>query len=81
MTLHSIFLIAVAVILLVVLPIYGVISFGMWLKTTPSDRPARRGGSMGGVFLPLDRLIRPSVEHQIEAQQRIVKKDADQGGE
>ena len=46
----------------------------------------RRGGggsaALGAAFQELDRLVaRPSVEHTVEAEKRIVKSDDERGGE
>jgi hypothetical protein len=45
----------------------------------------RRGGGggagLGGAMLELDRLVRPSVEHTIEAQNQVLRREDDQGGE
>jgi hypothetical protein len=39
-------------------------------------------GAAGGVLQELDRLLaRPSVEHKIEVEQKIQKRDDDVGGE
>lgn len=85
MTLYHVFLIIVAVLLFVGLPIYGVVAAWRWLHTDPKDRPERQSGggymsnAIGGVMLELDKLARPSVEHTIEAQTHVVEDDEHDG--
>lgn len=82
MTLHQYFLIAMAVLMFVVVPIFGVASFVRWLNTKPSERPEQRGGGgglTGALMMGVDKLIRPSAEHRIEAENPIVKEDEQDG--
>jgi hypothetical protein len=88
MTLHDYFLIAVAVITFVILPIWGVVQAWRYLQLSPKERRQRRdtmresrgAAAVGSAFGVFDKIIRPSIEHQIEAQEKIVKED-EKGGE
>ncbi len=88
MTLHQYFLIALAIAIFIALPIWGVIALWMYSRLTTQEkrrrREAQRGSTsaaiIGSTFGVLDKIIRPSVEFQIEAQEKIVKED-EKGGE
>lgn len=80
-------LIALAVLMLVVLPL-GAMGYAWWYwRLPPAERRRRReaarestGGAMiGGALTALDQTIRPSAEHTIEAQQKIIKEDENDG--
>jgi hypothetical protein len=44
------------------------------------NRPRRGGGGVSGAFMELDRLTaRPSVEHVVEAQNLVLRRDDDEG--
>jgi hypothetical protein len=44
------------------------------------NRPRRSGSAMGGVLMELDRLTaRPSVEHVVEAQNLVLRREDDEG--
>jgi len=83
-TFKLIFLIVLAVVVFVVMPIWAVVGFWTWLNTKPSERPERRGGGSGGVvggmMIGVDKLIRPSAEFRVEAENPVVKED-EEGGE
>ena len=84
MDLKTIFLSIAAVAILLILPSAMVWSMVQHFRTPPSKRPG--GGSMsnsvGAGLQELDRLlVRPSVEHQIEAENRVLKREDDEGGE
>lgn len=81
MTLKQILLVIVAVVVLIGLPIGMIWSIVDHIRHPHRER---RGGSSGYVLGPaiqeLDRLIaRPSVEHIVEAENRIERRDDDQG--
>lgn len=74
-------IIAATVGVLVLLAIPAVIIFGIWsaCTTKASDRPSHT--STAAAFLSaLDRIVRPSAEHQIEEENRVVKEEDDVGG-
>lgn len=80
MSLEQYLAIAVTFLMLVVLPLG--IALEMWRTRhqKASDRPNHT--SVAASFLgALDRIIRPSVEHQIEEEDRVVKDEEDVGGE
>lgn len=84
MSLYQIYLLVVAVAMFIGLPAWGLYAAWHWLRTDPKDRPERTGGgymssAIGGAMQGVDALIRPSAEHQIEAQAPIVKEDEQDG--
>ena len=85
MTLHQIFLLTAAALMFVGLPVWGAVAAWKWLRTDPKDRAERQGGggymsnAVSGMMAGVDELIRPSVEHQIEAETPIVKEDEQDG--
>ena len=85
MTLHAVFLIIMAALTFVVVPIVLVWTFVDGMRRKSSDRP-RGGGGMSnvvaGAMLELDRLLtRPSIEHTIETEQQTLRREDDTGGE
>jgi hypothetical protein len=88
MTLREYFLIALAVVTFVIFPIWGAVQAWRYLQLSPKERRQRRdamresrgAAAMGSAFGVFDKIIRPSIEHQIEAQEKIVKED-EKGGE
>jgi hypothetical protein len=43
-------------------------------------RPRKGGGGVGGAFMELDRLTaRPSVEHVVESQNQVLRREDDEG--
>ena len=85
MTLHAVFLIIMAALTFVVVPIVLVWTFVDGMRRKSSDRP-RGGGDMSnvvaGAMLELDRLLtRPSIEHTIETEQQTLRREDDTGGE
>jgi hypothetical protein len=84
MTFHAVFLIIMAVLTFVVMPIALVWTFVDGMRRKSSDRPRGGGGIsniVGGAMLELDRFVRPSVEHTIEAEHQTLKRDDDTGGD
>jgi hypothetical protein len=83
MTFQIILLLIAAFATFVVAPIALLWTFIDGMKRKASDRPGGGGGisnAVGGAMLELDRILaRPSVEHQIEAQTPIVKREDDDG--
>jgi hypothetical protein len=81
--LYWIFWIPVAILTLVVVPIAMVVSTINYFRGRGSDRVGSRGISngIGAALQELDRIIaRPSVEHQVEAEQPVLKR-TDSGSE
>jgi hypothetical protein len=84
MTFQAIFWSIMAVLMLVVLPIVLVKSAIDHFRGRGSDRRGSGGISagIGAAMQELDRLMtRPSVEHQVEAEQRILKREDDSGSD
>jgi hypothetical protein len=84
MTLHLIFWSLLAVVVLIVVPIAMVWSMVAHLRGRGSERPGSGGVSagIGAAMQELDRIYaRPSVEHQIEAENAVLKREDDAGGE
>jgi hypothetical protein len=87
MTLHDYFLIALAVVTFVIFPIWGVVQAWRYFQLSPKERRQRRDAvresrgavAVGSAFGVFDKIIRPSIEHQIEAQEKIVKEDEKDG--
>lgn len=88
MTLHQYFLITLAIAIFIALPIWGVIALWRYSRLTPQEKHKRRDAQRGSTstamisstFGVFDKIIRPSAEFQIEAQEKIVKED-EKGGE
>ena len=83
MTFQALFWTAMAIVMLVLVPITLV-------KTTIDyfrGRGSQRAGSgsvssgMAGALQELDRLVRPSAEHKIENEQPILKREDDSGSD
>ena len=78
MQLQTIFWIAAAIIALVVVPIVMIASMVSHFRTRGSERKGSGGISsgIGAALQELDRLMsRPSVEHQLDAQDQAAKQD------
>jgi hypothetical protein len=79
MTLKSIVLVAAIIVIFVGMPAFLVWSMVDHAKN--AHRRERRGGG-GNAMIELDRLVaRPSVEHVVEAENKIAAREDDQGGE
>jgi hypothetical protein len=84
MTLYQIFLLFLAGAVFIGLPIAAVWSIVQHLRTPPSQRPPRTGvtAGFGAALQELDRLVaRPSVEHTVETEKPILKREDDQDGD
>lgn len=82
-TLRLVFWLAMALLVLVVLPIWTAINIRQHLhRKRIGDLPATRSGTaIGNVLQELDRLVaRPSAEFTVEAETPILKREDDQGG-
>jgi hypothetical protein len=82
--LQEIFWIAMAIGFLVVLPIIFVKAMIDHLRGRGSERKGTGGISAGiaGAMQELDRLVaRPSVEHKIETEMPILKREDDSGND
>jgi hypothetical protein len=83
MSFHVVLLLFIAFVTFVVAPIALLWTFIDGLRRKARDRPSGGGGisnALGGAMLELDRLLtRPSVEHQIETETPIVKREDDDG--
>ena len=84
MTFQAIFWMAMAVVMLVVVPIVFVKTTVDYFRGRGSQRQGSGGISAGiaGAMQELDRLVaRPSAEHQIETEQPILKREDDSGND
>src|SRR6185503_9220649 len=82
MTLQILFWSIMAVVVLVIVPIAMIWSVVEHLRTPASERKGSGGvsASIGAALLELDRLVaRPSVEHHVEVEHSILKRDDDNG--
>ncbi|HEX3600741.1 MAG TPA: hypothetical protein VHU84_11400 [Lacipirellulaceae bacterium] len=81
-TLQLIFWSIVAVVMLVVLPIVMVLGMVNHFRTRPSERPGSGALSagIGAAMQELDRIMaRPSIEHQVEIEQQVLRREDDSG--
>jgi hypothetical protein len=85
MSLHVIFLLLLAFLTFVVAPIWLIYAIVAGMRQRASDRPSGGGGisnMVGAAMLEVDRLFtRPSIEHTIETEQPVLKREDDAGGE
>jgi hypothetical protein len=82
MTLESIFWTIIAVLALVVIPISMIWSMIDHLRSRGSQRTGSGGISagIGAALQELDRLMtRPSVEHKIETEHQVLRREDDDG--
>jgi hypothetical protein len=83
-TLGAAFWIAMAIAMLVILPIVFVKAMIDYFRGRGSQRKASGGISSGiaGAMQELDRILaRPSVEHKIETEQPVLKREDDSGSD
>jgi hypothetical protein len=83
-TFQAIFWIGMAFVMLVILPIVFVMAMIDHFRGRGSQRKGSGGISAGiaGAMQELDRIItRPSVEHKIETEQPVLKREDDSGGD
>jgi hypothetical protein len=84
LNLHTYFILFLAVLTFIVLPIALVWTFVRGMRTKASDREGGGGGmsnAVTGAMLELDRLFtRPSIEHTIETEHPTLKREDDSGG-
>lgn len=84
MSFQVLLLLFAAFVTFVVAPIALIWTFIDGMRRKSSDRPSGGGGLsnvVGGAMLELDRLTtRPSVEHVIEAEKPLLKREDDSGG-
>jgi hypothetical protein len=84
MTAQAIFWSIAAVAVLIILPVAMLWAMLDHFRKSGSERVGSGGLSagIGAAMQELDRLMtRPSVEHQIEAEQPVLKREDDQGGD
>jgi len=84
MTLQALFWIAMAIAMLVIAPLALVKTTIDYFRGRGSQREGSGGISAGiaGAMQELDRIItRPSVEHQIETEQPVLKREDDSGND
>jgi hypothetical protein len=86
MAIEKIFWVALAVLVLVVLPIVMIVTAWQHLRAanqTASDRKRERTRvGIGNSLQELDRLVaRPSVEFTIEAERPILRREDEKGGD
>lgn len=83
MSIQDTIVLGVAILILVAVPVAMIWTIVDHVRN--SHKRERRGtgggGALGGAMLELDRLIRPSSEHTIEAQNQVLRREDDQGGE
>jgi hypothetical protein len=83
MSFQLIFWSIAAVVVLIILPVVMILSMVEHLRTRGSEKVGSGGISagIGAAMQELDRLMaRPSVEHQIEAEQHAWEREDDKGG-
>ena len=84
MALQAIFWMAMAVVMLVVVPLVFVKTTVDYFRGRGSQREGSGGISAGiaGAMQELDRLVsRPSAEHKIETEQPTLKREDDSGND
>ena len=83
MSFKLIFMVAAAVLMVVGLPVLLVL---VWMSPNRDKKGEWRGGGgissgVGAAMLELDRFVRPSAEHTIETEERVLKREDDKEGE
>jgi hypothetical protein len=83
MSLHIFILLTFAFLTFIVAPIALVLTIIDAIRHKASDRPSGGGGisnMVGAAMLEADRLLaRPSIEHQIETENPVLEREADDG--
>jgi len=83
MNLHVIVLLVIAFLTFIVAPIALVLTVIDAIRHKASDRRSGGGGisnMVGAAMLEADRLLaRPSIEHQIETENPVLEREADDG--
>ena len=81
MTLQQILAIAATLLVFIGFPL--LVGIELWRNRGKKASERRSHASTGSAaFLgAMDRIVRPSVEHQIQEENRVVKEDEDVGGE
>jgi hypothetical protein len=83
-TLQAVFWMVMAVVMLIILPIIFVKMMIDYFRGRGSQRHGSGGISAGiaGAMQELDRLVsRPSAEHKIETEHRVLKREDDSGSD
>jgi hypothetical protein len=86
MDVEKIFWLAMAVLVLIVLPIWTAMAVRQHLRAAKrgevDPKRERSRVAIGNALQELDRLVaRPAVEFKVEAEQPIVKREDDKGGD
>jgi hypothetical protein len=84
MTLQILFLLIAAFAVFIIVPIALIMSAIEHFRHKASERKSGGGGIsgfVGGAMLELDKFTRPSVEHHIETEHPILKREDDTGRE
>jgi hypothetical protein len=82
-TAKAIFWFAMAVVVVIIVPIFMVMSMRQHLREKNHSNGRRRPGGVvvGNALQELDRLVaRPSVEYTIEAERPLLKREDGRGG-
>jgi hypothetical protein len=82
-TLHILILLTLAFLIFIVAPIALVLTIIDAIRHKASDRRSGGGGisnMVGAAMMEADRLLaRPSIEHQIETENPVLEREADDG--
>jgi hypothetical protein len=84
MTFQALFWTAMAIVMLVIVPITLVKTTIDYFRGRGSQREGSGGisGGIAGAMQELDRLVsRPSAEHKVEAERPILKREDDRGND
>jgi hypothetical protein len=84
MTLQILFLLIAAFAVFIIVPIALILAAIEHFRDKASERKSGGGGisgAIGGAMLEIDKFTRPSVEHQVDAQHPILKREDDADGQ
>jgi hypothetical protein len=84
MTIYQLFLLLLAGFVVIAVPIGFVWTFVAHLRTRASQRPGSgsQTAGIGAAMQELDRILaRPSVEHTVEAETPVLKREDDEAGD